>query len=112
MCPPRLQKYPTPYNTYYKMRCHSIYSHISINEQGNTSCCLLQSAVKNSNQVTIITDERTFTLVNTKAGYSQHNEALRFEAKWSNTLPHFPGVLLMAIHCCHQLLNEAEKTIT
>lgn len=73
----------------------------------------LQSEVKNYNQVTIITDERTLTLLNTTAGYFQHNEALRLEAKWSNTLlPHFPGVLLMAIHCCHPLVNEAEKTIT
>jgi len=71
---------------------------------------LPQFAVKNYIQVTIITDERTLTLLNTKAGYCQHNEALRLEEKWSNTLlPHFPGVLLMAIHCCHQLLNEAEK---
>lgn len=73
----------------------------------------LQSTVKIYIQATIITDERTLTLLNTEAGYFQHNEALRLEAKWSNTLlPHFPCVLLMAIHCRHQLLNEAEKTIT
>jgi hypothetical protein len=74
---------------------------------------LLQSAVKNHIKVTIITDERTLTFLNTKADYFQYNELLALEAKCSTTLlPDIPNVPVLAIHWCHHFPNEAEKTIT